>query len=210
MITVAALYVRKGGPYFGVEGVDPWDESRDARLYTGPHPVVAHPPCARWCQLAGLVEARWGYKRGDDGGTFAAALAAVRKHGGVLEHPAYSRAFAAHGLPDPLLHGWQRTTCGGWVASVEQKRYGHSARKLTWLYAYGVDVAALRWTWSAPMKGDTIVSSCGKRSKAERHAQGDYRRRLTSREASQTPVEFRDALIAIARSAKAASPASPG
>jgi len=45
---IAALYVETGGPYFGVEGVDPWDATRDAREYAGPHPVVAHPPCKRW------------------------------------------------------------------------------------------------------------------------------------------------------------------
>ena len=55
MITVAALYVAKGGCYYGLPDVDPWDAERDARLYAGPHPVVAHPPCSRWCRLAGLV-----------------------------------------------------------------------------------------------------------------------------------------------------------
>jgi hypothetical protein len=45
---VAALYVTKGGCYFGLEGVDPWDEARDARTYAGPWPVIAHPPCQRW------------------------------------------------------------------------------------------------------------------------------------------------------------------
>lgn len=44
---IAALYVEKGGAYYGLEGVDPWDEQRDARLYDGPWPVVAHPPCER-------------------------------------------------------------------------------------------------------------------------------------------------------------------
>lgn len=28
---IAALYVQKGGAYYGIEGVDPWDEERDAR-----------------------------------------------------------------------------------------------------------------------------------------------------------------------------------
>jgi hypothetical protein len=46
--TVAALYVATGGCYYGLEGVDPWDAARDARLYAGPWPVVAHPPCERW------------------------------------------------------------------------------------------------------------------------------------------------------------------
>ena len=48
---IAALYVQTGGSYYGVEGVDPWDEARDARLYSGPWPVVAHPPCQRWGKL---------------------------------------------------------------------------------------------------------------------------------------------------------------
>ena len=40
---VAALYVQRGGSYYGIPGVDPWDEQRDARGYDGPFPVVAHP-----------------------------------------------------------------------------------------------------------------------------------------------------------------------
>ncbi len=84
---IAALFVDPRGCYFDLEGVELWDEARDARLYAGPHPVVAHPPCSRWCRLAGLVEARWGHKRGDDGGCFASALANVRRVGGGPRAP---------------------------------------------------------------------------------------------------------------------------
>lgn len=28
-ILLAALFVQRGGVYFGIEGVDPWDEERD-------------------------------------------------------------------------------------------------------------------------------------------------------------------------------------
>ena len=48
MSTVAALYVQTGGRYFNQSGIDPWDITRDARKYAGPHPVVAHPPCQLW------------------------------------------------------------------------------------------------------------------------------------------------------------------
>ncbi len=58
--TVATLYVETGGVYYGIPGVDPWDEERDARLYDGPYPVVAHPPCSRWGQLANVNHARYG------------------------------------------------------------------------------------------------------------------------------------------------------
>ena len=98
---IAALFVQTGGCYFGLPDVDPWDEARDARKYAGPWPVVAHPPCSRWCKLAGLVEARWGHKRGEDGGCFKSALESVRRFGGVLEHPAYSDAWPTFALPEP-------------------------------------------------------------------------------------------------------------
>lgn len=208
--TIAALFVDAKGCYVGLEGVDPWDESRDARLYEGPHPVVAHPPCSRWCRLAGFVEARWGYKRGDDGGCFASALASVRQWGGVLEHPAYSDAFAAHGLPAPPRHGgWQRTLCGGYVAHVEQGRYGHPAKKATWLYAYGVDLPTLRWGSCADGEAMAYVSDGGLsyRRRAlvswcgNHVSSGEDRPRLGKRAASATPPEFRDVLLDMARSA---------
>jgi hypothetical protein len=162
-MTVAALFVQRRGVYAGVPDVELWDAKRDARTYAGPWPVVAHPPCSRFCRLAGLVEKRWGYKRGDDGGGFAAALEAVRKFGGVLEHPAYSDAWTIYGLPIPNVGGgWQRGIEGGWTAHVEQFRYGHAARKATWLYAYGVKhLPSLRWGCTPDKASLALVSWCG-------------------------------------------------
>src|SRR6185369_9346974 len=114
---IAALYVETDGAYFSVPNVDPWDKHRDARKYAGPFPVVAHPPCQLWGAMANVNYARWGgdhNRPGNDGGCFAAALHAVRRFGGVLEHPAKTRAFAAHGLPKPSGNGWTRTACDGW------------------------------------------------------------------------------------------------
>ena len=84
---VAALYVETNGVYAGLPDVDLWDEARDARLYAGPWPVVAHPPCARWCQLASVNQKRWGTKVGDDGGTFQAALRRCKDVGGRARAP---------------------------------------------------------------------------------------------------------------------------
>jgi hypothetical protein len=194
---VAALFVKRGGPYWDHPGVDPWDEERDARRYAGPHPVVAHPPCSRWCRLAGLVEARWGHKRGDDSGCFAAALAAVRTWYGVLEHPAYSDAWRAYGLARPHRSGgWQRTLCGGWTCHIEQSRYGHRAKKATWLYAYGMgEPPALLWGATADSESTALVSWCGNHTNSF-----DTRPRLGKKEASETPLAFRGALLEIARS----------
>ena len=196
---IAALFVERGGPYWHLDGVDPWDEQRDARLYDGPHPVVAHPPCSRWCRLAGLVEARWGYRRGEDGGCFAAALEAVRRWGGVLEHPAYSDAWAAYGLTAPPTGGgWVAADFeGGWTCCVEQGRYGHPARKRTWLYAHSVRLPRIRWGYVADCRAHSLVSWCGNHVSFDEH-----RNRVGKKAASRTPDEFRDALIAMARSAE--------
>jgi hypothetical protein len=110
MTTVAALFVERDGIYFGLPGVDPWDEARDARKYAGPWSVVAHPPCARWGRywFGGPTIARQGreyLKLGDDDGCFAAALAAVRQFGGVLEHPEGSHAWRHFDLNTPLRDG---------------------------------------------------------------------------------------------------------
>ena len=196
MDTVAALYVQTGGAYYGEPGVECWDEARDARLYPGPHPVVAHPPCSRWCRLAGLVEARWGHKRGDDGGCFAAALASVRAHGGVLEHPAYSDAWKAFDLPrPPRAGGWVQGPCGGWSCHVEQGRYGHPAKKATWLYAFGTDRPDLRWGFNPDQKSQALVSWCGNHVKS-----GETRPRVGKAVASKTPPEFKAVLLSMARS----------
>jgi len=192
MSTVAALYVDPRGVYATMPDVELWDEQRDARTYDGPHPVVAHPPCTRWCRLAGLVEARWGHKRGEDGGCFAAALDAVRRWGGVLEHPAYTDAFAAYGLPTAGYGGWQRALCGGWVAQVDQAHYGHRARKATWLYAYGM--SSLPSLPSLP--GECVASWC------RNHFPEDTRPRLGKREAAATPPAFAEMLVGMARATR--------
>jgi hypothetical protein len=201
-VTVAALFVDPAGAYAGIPGVEIWDEKRDARLYPGSHPTVAHPPCARWCRLAGLVEARWGHRRGEDGGCFASALASVRRWGGVLEHPAYSDAWARFYLPVPNRHGgWHRGICGGWSAHVEQGRYGHPAKKATWLYAFGVaELPSLRWGFNPDQRSEALVSWCGNHV-----ASDETRPRVGKAVAAATPPEFRDVLLAMARSARRAT-----
>lgn len=188
---VAALYVERGGVYWGRPDVDAWDIERDARLYDGPLPVVAHPPCARWCRLAKLVESMGGGAVGDDHGCFASALASVRRFGGVLEHPAWSMAWAAHGLAAPPARGWHRDIDGGWCCEVSQAAYGHRARKLTWLYYVG-KAPPPPLDWSRP-KASGVVS--GMRNNGGRPLAD----RVWQREASATPPRFADVLLGLAR-----------
>lgn len=204
---VAALYVATGGVYFGRDGVDPWDIERDARKYAGPHPVVAHPPCSRWCQLAYMNQARYGHKVGDDGGCFKHALDTVRRVGGVLEHPAFSYAWDAFDLLRPQKDGWSRCLDGGWVAEVSQTAYGHPARKLTWLYYVG-DSAPASLDWSRPAATNQVsdlgrnrvvvtaqVSFCGNHGNSRLP-------RLSKKAASATPPAFAAILIDMARNAR--------
>ena len=189
---IAALYVEAGGCYYGLDGVDPWDEARDARLYAGPHSVVAHPPCDRWHLLSAVNHKRWGYTINEDGGCFKAALEAVRKWGGVLEHPAESRAFRMHGIPEPARGRWQRTLDGDWVTEVNQSAYGHRARKRTWLLYCGDTMPpTLDWT----DKRGTHRVGVGWAADSVRPLP-----HMAKSEALATPEPFRDLLIGMARS----------
>lgn len=190
---IAALYVESDGAYSGLADVDPWPIERDARQYAGPWPVVAHPPCNTWCQLAPVNQARWGKLIGDDAGTFAAALEAVRRWGGVLEHPAYSIAWERFGLPRPTRGGWATAFDDpGMASEVSQSAYGHPARKRTWLYAVGVDPIDLDWR---DIPGRAVVGAgvnsgeCAGRPRLERDV--------------STPIAFRDLLLDLARGAYA-------
>lgn len=190
---VSCLFVYADGVYSGLPNVDLWDESRDARNYAGPNPVVAHPPCQLWGSLAAVNYARWGGEHnrpGADGGCFASALASVRKWGGVLEHPAKSRAWATYGLTRPDVNGWQKSLDGGWVCEVWQSAYGHRANKATWLYCYGNRrPPELRWV---RLRGSHQIGFYDQRGKAANKPT------LSKKEANSTPIEFRDQLLLIA------------
>jgi len=205
---IAALYVETGGAYYNRADIDPWDEARDARRYAGPHPVVAHPPCQRWgkmwfgqplaVKLTGQRKAK-----GDDGGCFAAALDAVRTYGGVLEHPEGSHAWAHFNLNrPPRTGGWIAADMqGGWTCCVEQRGYGHYARKPTWLYAAHVDLPELKWGRTEARLDPEMVERLGL-DRAKRRGEVASRGGGTdSTPRIHTPPAFRDLLISIAASA---------
>lgn len=200
-ILIAALYVETGGCYFGLPDVDPWDAARDARLYAGPHAVVAHPPCQRWGRFwHGSTRKPHQYQLGDDGGCFSAALEAVRFWGGVLEHPADSRAWMYHGLAAPRRGaGWQRADDAGlWTCYVEQGHYGHDSRKPTWLLAHRADLPELNWTRGGQRIPGWMVERYGyeraRRIGVVAMVGGKYKTRIRN----ATPHPFRDVLRSIA------------
>lgn len=208
---VDALFVDPKGIYPQLLGAERcWGEERDARTYNGYGPVVAHPPCQLWSNMAAAAWGRWHkrlpawYRGGSDNGLFAMALVFVRVYGGVLEHPAGSHAWAAHGLTSPGVdasyphwrpegtyghrsqHGWAYS----WVCEVWQTAYGHKARKRTWLLYCGARPPfELNW---AREPGTHQVGFQDKRGKARNKPT------LSKAEANATPEPFARELIRLA------------
>lgn len=201
---IAALYVETNGGYFGLEGVEPWDLSRDARSYAGPYPVVAHPPCQRWGRFAtGSTRKPGQYRVGEDGGCFAAALTAVRNYGGVLEHPKDSLAWDYFGIMPPGSMGWSRAdSFGGWTCQVEQGHYGHFSRKPTWLYAVGIEPPSLRWGRAKQRLPAYAVERYGYEKARRIGVMAAVGGKDKTRIRNATPEAFRDILISIARSVR--------
>jgi hypothetical protein len=206
--TVAALYVETGGCYFGLPGVDPWDEARDARLYVGPHPVVAHPPCQRWGRFwHGSTRKPHQFKLGDDGGCFLAALCALDDFGGVIEHPMDSHAWDAFGInKPPRSGGWVDAGFGMWTCCVFQGHYGHPSGKGTWLLAAGVrrdDLPELEWGKCEQRIHPRALELHGYEKARRIGVMAMIGGRDKTKKRNATPPPFGDELLSIARSAAA-------
>lgn len=111
---IAALFVDTKGPYAEVDDCQLWGVDEDARKYRGPHAVIAHPPCERWGRYAtGGPNVSVAKLVGDDEQCFASALFSVRTWGGVLEHPADTKAYAYYGIAGPPRGGGGRRSTAG-------------------------------------------------------------------------------------------------
>lgn len=129
--TVAVLFVRRDSVYKTLPGCDCYDEDRDARMWPGGCPVVAHPPCRTWGALRHLVP-----KRPEEHALGPFGVEQVRRWGGVPEHPARSALWSECSMARP---GKGRDAQGGWTMDVDQHWWGHDAQKRTWLYICGCD-----------------------------------------------------------------------
>lgn len=132
--SVAVLFAKTRSIYNTLPGCDVWDEKRDARLYMGNHPVIAHPPCRAWGKLRHFSK-----HQPHERHLAMLAVAKVRINGGVLEHPAGSTLWPFASLPLP----GHRDDFGGWTLPILQSWFGHRAPKATWLYFCGVDPSDL-------------------------------------------------------------------
>ena len=120
----------------------------------------------------------------------------------VLEHPEASAAWDWFGLTRPPRLGWgwgEIDRFGGRCCVVTQGRYGHRARKLTWLYAVIPLYPRLDWRNFKGVRLDAGYNSAEKARAAR--AAGDCVQRISADERIHTPVPFRDLLISMAASA---------
>ncbi len=127
---VAVLFARSDSVYKLISGTDVWDEERDARLWPGGLPVIAHPPCRAWGRLRHFAKPQPHEK---DLAIYAVDM--VRKYGGVLEHPEASLLWKEADLPPP---GAPPDSYGGWTLAIRQCDWGHPTEKKTWLYIVGM------------------------------------------------------------------------
>lgn len=227
--TVAALYIDPRGPYPRMDAgevngvtfpnqpraIDCWDAGRDARLYAGPHPVVAHPPCGPWGRLRHLY-------KGSEHDCAPRAVEQVRAYGGVLEHPAESRLWPSKNYLGPRVYESTLTRTealplpgaapdcdGGYTIEVNQCEWGHVARKRTWLYIVGVpkNEAARILTPPFPGREPTHWISGGRGRKGKKAKTTPVPAGIKVASACQrrrTPPLFAEALIALARAVRLA------
>ena len=178
---VSVLFVRRDSVYKQL-GVDCWDVDRDARLFTGINPVIAHPPCRAWGQLSHFAKPLPGEKE-----LALFAIDVIRRNGGVLEHPRASKLWP-HYLPYP----GEYDEYGGYSISVDQFWWGHKARKRTLLYIVGCPKRKLPLI---PLRFDAIEYVVSSSTRTKRREI----REISKSDRERTPVKFAKWLIEVAK-----------
>lgn len=186
---VAVLFARMDSIYKSLQGCDVWDIERDARRWPGGAPIVGHPPCRAWGQLAHMAK-----PRPDEKELAIWCIAQIREWGGVLEHPAKSKLWPACKLPEP----GQRDAFGGWTLPILQWWWGHRAEKATRLYIVGCEPANIpQMPLRVGYPTHVVNTTHGARK-------GDpcYKPHCTKNERERTPVELAKWLVELARRCK--------
>jgi hypothetical protein len=116
------------------------------------------------------------------------AVEQVRRWGGVLEHPEFSKLWRVLRLPWP---GEFPDEHGGWTLAVRQCDWGHPCAKPSWLYVVGV-------------RADRVPAMPPPSAPVAAVANSDRpyfagRRRATAAEARLTPLAFARWLVELAR-----------
>lgn len=180
---IAVLFARVDSNYKHLPGVDVWDFERDARLFPGGTPVIAHPPCRAWGQLRHMAK-----PRSDERDLAFFAVDQVRSNGGVLEHPKLSTLWQVANLPSPR----QFDKFGGWTLPIHQNWWGHRAEKATLLYIVGCPPSSIPDIPLVLGRAPCRIGSSGRRLDGSRLQLGDvgYRPEITHAEREHTPPDL--------------------
>ncbi len=119
------LFAQPGSIYHSL-GCKCYGEVEDARTYSGKYPVIAHPPCRAWGKFKGMAKP----ERHEKGLTYF-SLNKINELGGILEHPKSSDIWKKGDLSK------------GFILTIQQKDFGHVARKDTNLYIVGIEPGEL-------------------------------------------------------------------
>lgn len=189
MTEISALYVRKDSVYKAL-GIDCWDIERDARLWPGGNPIIAHPPCRSWGKLSGFAKPREGEKE-----LAIKSVELIREWGGILEHPAASRLWPLLNLPLPGCYD----EYGGFSICIDQFWFGHKAQKKTLLYICGCDLDDLP---PIPLRFDAIEYVTGSAKKNRNGNRPHNKKEVSKAEREQTPIELAKWMINVALKCK--------
>lgn len=170
---VAILCAARKSVYKYFAGVEIYDIDRDTWSFPGGMPIVAHPPCRAWS--AHCAHQSRAPQEEKDLAPHCVDL--IRRHGGILEHPAHSRLWQACNLPGPK----DGVRDGLWTVQVQQSWWGGVTGKRTWLLVSGLD------RLSVPMMPHEVL--------------GDRKRwnKLSKNRRAETTVEFGRWLVECAR-----------
>jgi hypothetical protein len=182
MLKVAVLFARTDSIYKTIPGCDVYDIDRDARMFGGGLPIIAHPPCRAWG-----VFAMFANPRPDERALAPWAIEQIRLNGGVLEHPSGSKLWTELNLPSP----GSRDEFGGWTLPIHQHWWGHRAEKKTFLYIVGCEPKDIP---EIPLRLDKPTHVIGD----VRDMQGNYRPEVSKQEREHTPPALAEWLVELA------------
>ena len=191
---IAVLFARADSVYKTLPDCDVWDAERDARLWPGGNPCIAHPPCRAWGQLRHMAK-----PRPDEKELALWAVKQVQKNSGVLEHPNKSTLWAAAGLPA----AGKFDAFGGWTLPIFQSWWGHRAEKATLLYIVGCAPADIPEMPMCLGRASHVIASSKKRQRRDHPL---FRPEVTRPEREHTPPNLAAWLLDLAGRCKVTAP----
>lgn len=118
---VSVLCAARNSIYHELDGVDVYDETRDAYTFAGGTPIIGHPPCRHWSLFCRQQADKTTEEREKKLGLWC--IDQLMKNGGVIEQPWGSLLFKH--LPGEVSR-----------LSVPQYWFGYPTMKSTWLAYY--------------------------------------------------------------------------